>query len=473
MEFQQIRDLGEESVLCRTRTGSQDDEIVLDKAKFAVMPRDSVRLEMQKEMRAIVQSEKEISHSSLVKYTALEKFQGELYLVREEPVKSGIRQLNPVEVDIAEACRIMLKALEVSEVYRQAGIFLEGLSLGMIKRDETGEIRIQDPLVVNHFAKFLEPFYRKDPAPEVVMGKPWNERSVIFCWGNLAYQLLTGVDPFAAKTPEERLAKITQIGAVEPKALNPRISPELNRLIMECLAKNPDTRPSAETIRIRLEQMLETGGWEVSQAEADEFARQAQNNRKHFERRERFMIWFRKYGVISCGIVAAILIFVLITVATKPKGVLTASTSPDKVIRYYFQSIKDLNVSLFDETVQNKKNSMESLVTNLYVMNRTQQGMTYNMSQEFVKVRIPRMKLVKISQGDQTARYRADFLLVISLSNQIQYQQRSEIYTLQPVHRIWRITAIRTISEKHWSKKIETPEVSPGPVPSASSAPQN
>lgn len=472
MEFQKIRDLGEESILCRSRSDTRDEEVVLDKARFAVLPRDSVRLEMQKELRAIIQSEKEVSHASLVKYTSLEKVQGELYLVREDPVKAGIRQLHAAELDIADACQIMLQVLEVCEAYGRAGIFLEGLSLGMIKRDDTGAIRIQDPLIMNHYAKFLEPFYRNDPAPEVVMGKPWNEKAVVFSWGNLAYQLLTGVDPFAAKTPEERLARITQIGAVEPKTLKPRLSSELNRLIMDCLAKNPDSRPSGETIRMRLEQMLETGGVEVSQAEADQFARQAQNNRKHFERREHLMIWFRKYGVISGGIIAAVLVFVLITVLTKPKGVLTASTSPDKVINYYFQSIKDLNVSLFDETVQNKKNSLESLVTNLYVINRTQQGMTYNISKDFVKVRIPRMKLAKIFQGDKIVKYRADFLLQITLANQIQYQQRSEIYTLKPVRRIWRITEIRTLSEKHWSKKIETPEVSPGPASPVQATPQ-
>ena len=69
-----------------------------------------------------------------------------------------------------------------------------------------------------------------------------------------------------------------------------------------------------------------------------------------------------------------------------------------------------------------------------------------------------------MAQTKTRAKYRADYLLKITVSNQINYIQRIEELTVQPVHKIWRITGIKIIREKRWTVKAARPTSSP-PVP--------
>jgi serine/threonine protein kinase len=90
-------------------------------------------------------------------------------------------------------------------------------------------------------------------SPEQALGKPADERSDIYALGCVLYALLTGHPPFAG---EGAAAILNQHANVAPRSLraeNNRVSPALDALVMQMLAKSPDERPqSAEQVRDRL-----------------------------------------------------------------------------------------------------------------------------------------------------------------------------------------------------------------------------
>jgi len=85
-------------------------------------------------------------------------------------------------------------------------------------------------------------------APEQVAGDPnVDARADIYSLGCVAYEALTGVSPFAGKTPQQMLA--AQVIEPPPPIASRRdgIPPALAAVVMQCLEKEPGNRPQSAT----------------------------------------------------------------------------------------------------------------------------------------------------------------------------------------------------------------------------------
>jgi serine/threonine protein kinase len=73
--------------------------------------------------------------------------------------------------------------------------------------------------------------------------KPIDTRVDIFAYGVSAYELLTNQKPFPGETPGEILARQLDIsGPLPPTGHNPDIPPALEKVILKCIATDPDRR---------------------------------------------------------------------------------------------------------------------------------------------------------------------------------------------------------------------------------------
>ncbi|HUO85150.1 MAG TPA: protein kinase [Thermoanaerobaculia bacterium] len=91
-------------------------------------------------------------------------------------------------------------------------------------------------------------------APEQIDGQPADERTDIFAFGCVLYEMLTGRRAFEGKSKGSLIAAIVS-GQPQPViSLQPTTPPALDRVIQECLQKDPDDRwQSAHDIRRELE----------------------------------------------------------------------------------------------------------------------------------------------------------------------------------------------------------------------------
>jgi serine/threonine-protein kinase len=87
-------------------------------------------------------------------------------------------------------------------------------------------------------------------APEVALGRrDVDGRADIYSLGCVAYYMLTGEPVFSADTPVATVIAHVQNAPVPPSRRSEfRISPALDRLIMDCLAKEPDARPASPAV---------------------------------------------------------------------------------------------------------------------------------------------------------------------------------------------------------------------------------
>src|SRR5579871_705000 len=98
-------------------------------------------------------------------------------------------------------------------------------------------------------------------SPEQILGEPQNTRSDMFSLGIVLYQMVTGVAPFDGSSVSAVCAQILQAEPVPPSQRNPAVSPELDRIILRCLAKtSADRYPSAEAFATSLDAFVRHGG---------------------------------------------------------------------------------------------------------------------------------------------------------------------------------------------------------------------
>jgi|GEM_PF-3053451 len=88
-------------------------------------------------------------------------------------------------------------------------------------------------------------------APEQTLEQSPDFRADIYSLGCVLYEMLCECPPFECESPLELLFKHAHEPAPSPRTLNPSVSPELESIVLRCLAKNPADRfPSyADLIR--------------------------------------------------------------------------------------------------------------------------------------------------------------------------------------------------------------------------------
>jgi serine/threonine-protein kinase len=107
-------------------------------------------------------------------------------------------------------------------------------------------------------------------SPEQAKGEDsLDARSDLYSLGAVAYFLLAGRSPFAGKSPlETLLAHLHEPPAPLPNDI-PELCPDLQAIILRCLAKDPQRRFSnAESLDLALAQCTSAGQWTEAQARA-------------------------------------------------------------------------------------------------------------------------------------------------------------------------------------------------------------
>ena len=82
-------------------------------------------------------------------------------------------------------------------------------------------------------------------SPEQALGGKIDERSDIFSFGVILYEMLTGRNPFAGATPAATAVNIVSLTPPLPSTVNPALSSDIDALVTRVLAKPVESRPES------------------------------------------------------------------------------------------------------------------------------------------------------------------------------------------------------------------------------------
>jgi len=93
-------------------------------------------------------------------------------------------------------------------------------------------------------------------APEQILGGEIDARTDIHAAGEVLYEMATGQQPFAQEERSQLIGAILHKPTRPPATLNPKLSPELARIVGKCLEKEPENRyQSAKELAIDLRRL--------------------------------------------------------------------------------------------------------------------------------------------------------------------------------------------------------------------------
>ena len=126
-----------------------------------------------------------------------------------------------------------------------------------------GETTVDGTATETHGAPGTLPYM----APEQLLGEAVDARTDVYALGALLYQTATGERPFQGDLAARLMNAILHETPQTPRARNARVSPELERIILKCLEKEPENRyQSAREVEVDLRRLGTTGSVSAFQA---------------------------------------------------------------------------------------------------------------------------------------------------------------------------------------------------------------
>ncbi|MGH7804864.1 MAG: protein kinase domain-containing protein, partial [Candidatus Binatia bacterium] len=165
----------------------------------------------------------------------------------------------------ADTARLVRKIGEGLEYAHRHGVVHRDLKTANILLTQAGEPKISDFGV----AKLLSADSGvtetpvgtpRNMSPEQVSGSPIDGRSDVFALGILAYELLTGISPFAGEHCTAVVYNILNNDPLPPSRVNPELPPAVDAPILRALSKDRDHRtPDPLTLADELDRAVGIG----------------------------------------------------------------------------------------------------------------------------------------------------------------------------------------------------------------------
>ena len=139
--------------------------------------------------------------------------------------------------------------------------YVKVLDFGLVKGIQAGDSTLTAPHIAPGTPAFM--------APEVALGDETDSRLDVYSLGCVLYWLLTGQLVFQAKSPTRLMHMHIKAPPTPPSQRTELpISPELDAIVLACVAKSPDDRPAdANALREQLAQLGLAEQWTRARAQ--------------------------------------------------------------------------------------------------------------------------------------------------------------------------------------------------------------
>ena len=214
-------------------------------------PDYSANPELQVRFRQEAKSAANLSHPNIVTVHDFGFDQGRLFIVMEYVPGTNLKVMveNLGKINPDDALPLIIQACAGLGYAHRAGLVHCDVKPHNILITPDRRVKVTDFGIARAIAS-INPDEQTDVvwgsplyfSPEQAAGQAPSPASDVYSLGVVMYEMLTGRPPFIAKTPET-LARLHREAMPQlPSAINPKITPELEQIMMKVLAKEPAAR---------------------------------------------------------------------------------------------------------------------------------------------------------------------------------------------------------------------------------------
>jgi eukaryotic-like serine/threonine-protein kinase len=250
----------------RARDERLEREVALKVLPAAALADKTARNRFRKEALAL----SKLNHPAIATIYDFDSENGVDFLAMEYVAGATLAQkVAQAPLPEKEALALAVQIAEALEEAHEHGIVHRDLKPGNIMVTPKGRVKVLD----FGLARLLQPASSLASAetqsatqgasgtlpymaPEQLRDESTDPRSDIFSFGAVLYEITTGQRAFPETISSRLTDAIFHHASVTPRALNPRLSPELERIILKCLEKSPDLRyQSAKEMAVDLRRL--------------------------------------------------------------------------------------------------------------------------------------------------------------------------------------------------------------------------
>ncbi len=192
-----------------------------------------------------------VSHPNVCRVHDIGEFEGQHYISMEyvdgEDLSSLLRRIGRLPKNKAiQAARQLCAGLATAH---DQGVLHRDLKPANVMIDGRGQVKIADfglagldDSIEGAEARAGTPAYM---APEQWAGKEVTVKSDLYALGLVLYELFTGEQPYKGKSPAEISELQEQSSPTTPSSLVEGFDPAVERVILECLERDPGRRPAS------------------------------------------------------------------------------------------------------------------------------------------------------------------------------------------------------------------------------------
>jgi serine/threonine-protein kinase len=265
-DFELLEMLGEgqSGSIFRARQRSLGRDVALKVLNSSIASDPESLQRFQNEARATAR----FSHPNIVQGIDVGSDQGLHYFAMEYIDGGSVRGLLKSlggRLPEVQALNITLQTAEGLKAAHAAGFLHRDVKPDNILLTKDGQAKLADlgisqTITTKRTADQEVEFWASPPyaAPEVIQGFPGDARSDVYSLGATLYELLAGVPPYVADTPEEILRMHVHATIPEIKDARPDIDDRTSALVTGMLAKTPSERtPNAGSVIESIERIME------------------------------------------------------------------------------------------------------------------------------------------------------------------------------------------------------------------------
>jgi serine/threonine protein kinase len=254
---------GPRSSVYRARSGALPLPVALKVFRTGLFTRE----EWEARLRGDTELWASLAHPQIVPVQRTGWWDGAVYLAMEYvPHGSLADRMNGQRCSVSEALKLVEQLAEIVRYLHRQGVVHGNLKPSNVLFAADGIPRVSDFRPAGGL--FLAPLPADGPdpaglayvAPEVIAEPDAAPRpnTDIYGLGLILYELLTSRPPFAGPTVRETLEQVRSLDPVPPSRFNTQVTPQVERVCLRCLQKDPWRRYSrAYDLMMRLRERQE------------------------------------------------------------------------------------------------------------------------------------------------------------------------------------------------------------------------